>query len=190
MELLKQVILEKGDTLGTEIVKVDNFLNHQIDVELIEKMGEEFYKLFSSERVTKVLTVEASGIAIAYPVAKLFKVPLLFAKKGKPKNIGNDVYSADVYSFTKDTTYGVFVSKKYLGPEDSILIIDDFLANGQASIGLINICEQAGAKIAGIGIAIEKQWQRGSDILRKQNHRVESLAIIEKIENDRPIFAN
>lgn len=190
MELLKQVILEKGSTLGTEIIKVDNFLNHQIDIPLLEKMGEEFYELFKNEKITKVLTIESSGIAIAYPVAKKFNVPLVFAKKDKPKNIGKDVYSTDVYSFTKDTTYGVFVSKKYLNEDDSVLIIDDFLANAQASIGLIKICEQAGAKIAGIGIAIEKQWQRGSDLLRKMNYRVESLAIIKHIEDGNVVFAN
>lgn len=182
MESLEKRILKDGMLReGTDIVKVDNFLNHQVDPFLMQDMGKEFKRLFKDEGITKILTIEASGIAIASFAALEFKVPFVFAKKHKSKNQDPDVYEAQVYSYTKDTTFTVKVSKSYLNENDVVLIIDDFLANGKALEGLIDIVKQSGARVAGCGIAIEKAYQHGGDNIRKMGYRVESLAKIKEI---------
>ena len=190
MEMLKQRIREEGMVLPGDIIKVDGFLNHQIDVGLLDAIGEQFAEIFADSGATRVLTVEASGIAIGYAVAHAMQLPLLFAKKGMAKNIGANFYSADVYSYTRGSTYGIYVSQKYLHEEDRVLIVDDFLANGQACLGLVQLCRKAGADVAGIGIAIEKQWQRGSELLRNEGLPLHSLAVIKRIENGQVIFAD
>ena len=184
MKLLEDKILQDGRVLPGGILKVDNFLNHQLDTALIAELGKEFYRLFSSCNVTKILTVEASGIAIAFAAAQCFGVPVVFAKKGAHKNVGSDVYTADVFSFTKGKTYTISVSRAYLGAEDCVLVIDDFLANGAAAEGMLSILDQAGAKLAGIGIAIEKGFQPGGKQLRERGIRVESLAVIDAMTDD------
>ena len=188
MELLKQRIAEQGTVIGTDVVKVDMFLNHQIDVELLCEIGKEFRRIFSTSDITKILTIEASGIGIACIAAQYFSVPVVFAKKGANRNVGDNIYKADVYSFTKGTTTTIGVSKDYIGPEDHILIIDDFMANGKAVHGLINIINQAGATVEGIGIVIEKGFQPGGDALRSLGYRVESLAVIKSIDNGQVVF--
>ena len=182
MELLKQRILKDGRISGTDILKVDMFLNHQIDIDLLNEMGKEFYRLFQSWDITKILTVEASGIAIACIAAQYFKVPVLFAKKCESRNLDSDVYQSKVYSFTKEKDYLIRVSKKYLLPSYRILIIDDFLANGRAALGLIDICEQAGAVPCGVGIAIEKGYQRGRKLIEEKGVKVEALAVIDSMD--------
>ncbi len=184
MKLLEEKIMTDGTVLPGNILKVDNFLNHQIDVAFLNKIGEEFYNIFSSENVTKILTVEASGIAIACAAAQHFNVPVVFAKKGQHKNIGTDCFTAEVFSFTKGTSYTVTVSKKYLNENDNILILDDFLANGQAALGLIKIIEDAKAKVAGVGIVIEKGFQQGGSLIREKGVRLESLAIVDSMTDD------
>ena len=156
MNSLQKRILRDGKVLDGDILKVDSFLNHQIDVNLLEDMGRDFYELFKDCNINKILTVEASGIAIACFAAQRFNVPVVFAKKGYHKNVGNDVYTAEVFSFTKGTSYTVSVSKAYLNKGDRVLVIDDFLANGQAVLGLKKIIADAGAELCGCGIAIEK----------------------------------
>lgn len=188
MELLKQRILEQGKAIGTDIVKVDMFLNHQIDVDLLCEIGKEFRRIFSSENITKIVTIEASGIGIACVAAQYFSVPVVFAKKGANRNVGDNIYKADVYSFTKGVTTTIGISKDYISPDDRILIIDDFMANGKAVHGLINIINQAGASVEGIGIVIEKGFQPGGDALRSLGYRVESLAIIKAIDDGKVIF--
>lgn len=183
MEELKEKIKREGYGIGDDIVKVDSFLNHQIDVEFMDKIGEEFYKRFQNKKVDKILTIEASGIAIGMCVAKYFKVPLVFAKKNESKNLDKDTYNTEVFSFTKNKNYAVKVSKKYINENENILIVDDFLANGKAALGLIDIVEQANAKVAGVGIVIEKACQPGGAELREKGIHLESLAIIKKIEN-------
>ncbi len=180
MDLLKQRILEEGRTAGEEIIKVDSFLNHQIDANLMLEMGREFRRLFDSKKITKLLTIEASGIAIATVAALEFGVPVVFAKKTQSRNLDKEVYSSKVYSFTKKTTYDVMVSKRYLSSDDHVLILDDFLANGRAVLGLLDICRQSGATVEGAGIVIEKGFQEGSKILREQGVRVESLAVVDR----------
>ena len=182
MKLLEEKILSCGTVLPGNILKVDSFLNHQLDVSLLSELGKEFYRLFSDCNVTRILTVEASGIPIACFAAQHFNVPVVFAKKGYHKNIGNDVYTAEVFSFTKGTSYTIFVSKKYINPGDNILVIDDFLANGQAVLGLKKIIEDAGANLAGVGIAIEKGFQNGARRVMEKGVRVESLAIVESMD--------
>lgn len=184
MKLLEDKILSCGSVLPGNILKVDSFLNHQLDTNLIDELGKEFYRLFSDSNITRILTVEASGIAIAYAAAQHFKVPVVFAKKGHHKNIGTDCYTAEVFSFTKGKTYEIAVSRKFLEPGDNILIVDDFMANGQAALGLAKIVEDAGANLAGIGIAIEKGFQNGGKELRKRGIRVESLAIVDSMTDD------
>lgn len=184
MKLLEEKILTNGTVLPGNILKVDSFLNHQIDVSLLSELGKEFYRLFSSYNITKILTVEASGIPIACFAAQHFDVPVVFAKKGHHKNIGNDVYTAEVFSFTKGTSYTIFVSRKYLSSDDNILIIDDFLANGQAALGLKKIVEDAGATLKGVGIAIEKGFQDGGKKLRETGVPVKSLAIVDSMTDD------
>ena len=190
MKLLEDKILSSGTVLPGNILKVDSFLNHQLDVKLLNELGKEFYRLFSDYNVTKILTVEASGIAIACFAAQYFDVPVVFAKKGHHKNIGTDVYTAEVFSFTKGTSYTVFVSRKYLSEDDTVLIIDDFLANGQAALGLKSIVESSGAKLAGVGIAIEKGFQDGGKKLRESGVRLKSLAIVDSMTDDSISFRN
>ncbi|MBQ6394770.1 MAG: xanthine phosphoribosyltransferase [Atopobiaceae bacterium] len=182
MELLEQRILRDGVVKEGGVLKVDGFLNHRIDVELLSEMGKEFKRIFSDTEPTKVLTVEASGIAIAYPVALEFGVPLVFAKKAQTINIDGDMYTTRVQSFTHKRVYDVVMSKRYLGADDRVIIIDDFLANGCALEGLIDICNQAGAKIEGIGIAIEKGFQVGGQLIREKGYRLESLAIVDSMD--------
>ena len=188
MELLKNMILEKGKAIGSDVVKVDMFLNHQIDVDLLCEIGKEFRRIFPSQKINKILTIEASGIGIACIAAQYFSVPVVFAKKGANKNVGDNIYKADVYSFTKGVTTTIGISKDYLNENDHILIIDDFMANGKAVHGLINIINQAGATVEGIGIVIEKGFQPGGDALRSLGYRVESLAVIKSIDDGKVIF--
>ena len=188
MELLKERIREQGKAIGTDIIKVDMFLNHQIDVDLLNEIGKEFKRLFENANINKILTIEASGIGIACIAAQYFSVPVVFAKKGANRNVGDNIYKADVYSFTKGTTTTIGVSKDYITEDDHILIIDDFMANGKAVHGLINIINQAGATVEGIGIVIEKGFQPGGDALRSLGYRVESLAVIKSIDNGEVVF--
>ena len=176
MKLLEDRILKDGKVLAGSILKVDSFLNHQIDIELIDALGAEWKRLYTNEKITKILTIEASGIGIACIAARHFGVPVVFAKKSRSNNIDNDVYSFPVVSYTHGNTYDVIVHKKYISADDRILIIDDFLANGSALRALINITETAGATVVGAGIAIEKVSQRGGAQLRDLGYRIESLA--------------
>ena len=184
MELLKQRIRTDGTVKGTDVLKVDSFLNHQMDVELFAEIGREFLRRFDGCGVNKILTIEASGIGIACVTAQFFHCPVIFAKKSQTKNIDGAVYSTQVESFTHGRVYDVIVSKKFLGPEDKVLIIDDFLANGAALEGLIDLVHQAGARLAGAGIVIEKAFQPGGDRLRAQGVRVESLARIKSMSEE------
>lgn len=188
MELLQQRILSDGKVLPGGILKVDGFLNHQIDPALLYEMALELKRLYAGEEVTKVLTIEASGIAIAAMTGYVFGCPLVFAKKSKSKNISNDLYSVEVESFTHGNTNTVVVSKEYLKKEDRVLIIDDFLATGAALVGLKKLVELSGATLVGAGIAIEKVFQGGGDLLRSQGMRIESLARIASMENGKLIF--
>ena len=184
MELLEERIRKDGEVLPGNILKVSNFLNHQIDVNLLDKLGAEFHRLYKDKEVTKILTIESSGIAIAYPVAREFNVPLVFAKKNKSSNVSGDVYSTNVFSYTHNQNYTVVVSKSLLNKDDKVLLVDDFLANGKALNGLIEIVESAGAKVQGICIAIEKGFQEGGKELRGKGYDVQSLAIVEKMTDD------
>ena len=176
MELLKERIRTDGKIRGTEVLKVDSFLNHQMDVELFDAIGAEFKRRFADCEVNKILTIEASGIGIACLAARHFHCPVVFAKKSQSRNISNDVYTAKVESFTHGKVYDVVVSKEYLNPGDKILLIDDFLANGEALRGLAKLVADSGAELVGAGIVIEKAFQPGGDNLRAQGMRVESLA--------------
>ncbi len=178
MKLLEERICKDGRILPGDVLKVDSFLNHQIDVALLSECGAEWHRLFKDEGITRILTIEASGIGIACIAAQHFGVPVVFAKKTKSLNLSHNCYSTKVYSYTKGVTYDVMVSKKYIKEGDKVLIIDDFLANGSALRGLIDIAEQAGATVAGIGIAIEKAYQGGGDEIRAAGYRIESLAKI------------
>lgn len=189
MELLKQRILKDGQVLGNDILKVDSFLNHQMDVQLFNEMGKEFFRLFAHKKVTKILTIESSGIGIACIAAQYFNVPVVFAKKTEAKNLDSHTYLAEVFSFTKGKTYSVRVSQKYINPNDIVLIIDDFLANGKAALGLADIVGQAGAQVAGIGIAIEKGFQDGGKLLREKGLEVQSLAIVQSMQNGKISFS-
>ena len=182
MNFLEERILKDGVVKEGNVLKVDSFLNHQMDVNLMDEIGREFHRRFADTPITKILTIEASGIAIAYAAARCFGVPFVFAKKSKSLNIDNEMYTAEVESFTHKNKNQVIVSKKFLNPNDNILIIDDFLANGCALQGLISITEQAGAKVAGIGIVIEKGFQSGGEIIRNLGYRLESLAIVESMD--------
>lgn len=188
MQLLKNKIIEEGKAIGTDVVKVDMFLNHQIDVDLLNEIGKELRRRFPSDKITKILTIEASGIGIACIAAQYFGVPVVFAKKGANRNVGDNIYKADVYSFTKGTTTTIGVSKDYISADDHILVIDDFMANGKAVHGLLNVINQAGASVEGIGIVIEKGFQPGGDSLRSLGYTVESLAIIKSIDDGKIIF--
>lgn len=188
MELLKNRIKKDGKTRGDSIVKVDSFLNHQLDPNLLNEIGKEFYERFKDEGISKVVTIEASGIAIASLTALHFNVPAVFAKKVESKNLDAETYEADVYSFTKGRDYKIRISKKYIGKDDKILIVDDFMAMGKASLGLMDIVSQAGAELKGIGIVIEKGFQEGGQVIRKKGVKVESLAIIDSIDENNIIF--
>ncbi len=168
---------------GEDVLKVDSFLNHQMDVALFAEMGKEWARLFAQDNVTKILTIEASGIGIACVVAQQFGVPVLFAKKNKTKNIAGEVYTAQVESFTHGRVYDIIVSKKFLGPGDRVLLIDDFLANGAALQGLIKLVRDSGATLVGAGIAVEKAFQPGGELIRSMGVRVESLARIKSMSS-------
>lgn len=188
MKKLEEKILNEGRILPGEILKVDNFINHMIDTELFEEMGREFHDTFRDLGVTKILTLEVSGIALAYAAAVHFRVPVLFAKKIQSLTLGNDVYTSHVYSYTKQKKNDIVVDRKYLLPEDRVLIIDDFLANGEALKGLIDLCDQAGSTVVGIGIGIEKAFQPGGKKFRDLGYRIHSLARIERFADDSVIF--
>ena len=188
MQLLKDRILKDGIVKPGNILKVDSFLNHQMDIDLINEIGKEFKRRFADCPITKILTIEASGIGIACIVAQYFDVPVVFAKKAQSINIDGDVYSTKIQSFTHQRVYDVIVSKKYLNPEDHILIIDDFLANGCALEGLIDLVQSAGATVEGIGIAIEKGFQQGGKLIRDRGIRLESLAIVDSMEGGELVF--
>ncbi len=183
MNFLEERILKDGKLYPGNILKVDSFLNHQMDIAVIDEIGKEFHRRFGNVPITKVLTVESSGIAIAYAVAREYGVPLVFAKKTKTINISGEVYTADVESFTHKTKNTIIVSKRFIDHTDRILIIDDFLANGCALQGLISIVENAGAEIEGLGVAIEKGFQIGGRILRNLGYRLESIAIVDGLDD-------
>lgn len=182
MNFLEERIKKDGIVKEGNILKVDSFLNHQMDIELFDEMGMEFAKRFSGKPINKILTIEASGIGIACIVAKHFDVPVVFAKKSQSVNLDGEMYMTDVESFTHKNTNHVIVSKKFLGSSDHVLIIDDFLANGCALQGLISICNEAGATVEGIGIAIEKGFQPGGEKIRSMGYQLESLAIVESMD--------
>ena len=182
MNFLEERIAKDGIVKEGNVLKVDSFLNHQMDIELIDQMGAEFKRRFAGKPINKILTIEASGIGIACIVARHFNVPVVFAKKAKSINLDGDMYTAEVESFTHGNKNTVIVSKKYLNPEDRILVIDDFLANGCALQGLISIIQQSGASIEGIGIAIEKGFQSGGKIIRNLGYQLESLAIVDGMD--------
>ncbi|CEA03528.1 Xanthine phosphoribosyltransferase [Jeotgalicoccus saudimassiliensis] len=181
MDLLKNKILSEGIALSDNVLKVDKFLNHQIDPELMVEIGKEFYERFKDDKITKVLTLESSGIAPAVMTALNFNVPAVFARKRKSLTFTNDLLSAQVFSYTKQETNMISVSNQFIKPGDNILIIDDFLANGEAAAALISIVEQADARVAGLGIVIEKSFQSGASILKSKNYRVESLARVQSL---------
>lgn len=182
MKLLEERIRRDGTVKAGNVLKVDSFLNHQMDIDLFNEMGKEWARLFADRPVTKILTVEASGIGIACVAAQHFHVPVVFAKKTQSLNIDGEVYTTKIESFTHKRVYDVIVSKKFLSPEDQVLIIDDFLANGCALEGLIEIVQKAGATVEGIGIAVEKGFQKGGDLIRSKGVRLESLAIVESMD--------
>ncbi len=189
MKLLEEKILKEGKILREGVLKVDMFLNHQIDVELLNEIGKEFRRIFADCNINKILTIEASGIGIACIAAQYFNVPVVFAKKGINRNIGDNIYMADVHSYTKNSTTPICVSKDFLNENDRVLVIDDFMANGKAAFGLINIINQAGATLEGVGIVIEKGFQPGGDSLRALGYRVESLAVIKSITDNEIVLA-
>ncbi len=188
MELLKERILRDGTVRPGNILKVDSFLNHQMDIDLLNEIGKEFCRLFGQENITRILTIEASGIGIACIAAQYFHVPVVFAKKSQSANLDGNLYSTKVTSYTHGRTYDVIVSKKYLRPGDRILIIDDFLANGCAVEGLLDLIDQAGASCAGVGIVIEKGFQKGGQKLRERGVNLQSLAIIDSMTDDSLTF--
>lgn len=189
VKLLEDRIKKDGQVIGTDVLKVDNFLNHQVDPDLMADLGHEFYRRFSNEPITKILTVESSGIAPAIATAMEFHKPLVFARKHKSLTLKDHLYTATVYSFTKKTSNEIAISRKFLSADDNVLIIDDFLANGQAVEGLMDIIAQAGATLSGVGIVIEKTFQKGRKLLDEKHVRVESLARINAFENGQVIFA-
>lgn len=184
MELLKERIRKDGKVRGGNVLKVDAFLNHQMDIDLFEEIGKEFKRRFAGEEITKILTIEASGIGIACVAARYFHVPVVFAKKNQTKNIAGEVYTSQVESFTHGRIYDIIVSKDFLHPEDKVLIIDDFLANGAALQGLIKLVQDAGATLVGAGIVIEKGFQPGGQMIRDSGVRVESLAIVDSMSEE------
>lgn len=185
MKLLEQRILQDGQIREGSILKVDRFLNHQLDITLLQEIGKEFARIYQDAGVNKILTIEASGIAIACMAAQYFgNIPVVFAKKAKSKNLDGDLYTSVVHSYTYGKDFQVTLSKKFLGCQDKVLIVDDFLASGKAMKGLLDICDQAKCQVAGIGICIEKGFQRGGDELRAQGYKVASLAIVDHFNED------
>lgn len=182
MKLLEERIQKDGVVKAGGVLKVDSFLNHQMDVELFDAMAEEWKRLFANRPINKILTIEASGIGIACIAARHFHVPVVFAKKAKSINIDGEVYATQIHSFTHGREYEVIVSRKYIGPEDHVLILDDFLANGCALEGLMSLVKDAGAVVEGVGIAIEKGFQRGGDRIRATGVQVESLEIVDSMD--------
>ena len=181
MKLLEDRIRKDGIIREGNVLKVDSFINHQMDIKLFEEMAKEWKKLFADKKINKILTIEASGIGIAAIVAREFDVPVVFAKKSKSINLDDNNFSTKIQSFTHSKIYDVIVSKKFLSPEDHVLLIDDFLANGCALLGLTDLVESAGATVEGIGIAIEKGFQQGGKIIREKGYQLESLAIVESM---------
>ena len=190
MQLLKDRIRKDGKIKAGNVLKVDSFLNHQMDIDLINEIGKEFRRRFPSDKITKILTIEASGIGIACIVAQYFGVPVVFAKKTQSINIDGEVYQTKVESFTHKRTYDVILSKKFLNEDDHVLIIDDFLANGCAMLGLIDLVKGSGATIEGAGVVIEKGMQNGGDLIRSQGVHLESLAIIDSMTDTSLTFRN
>ena len=182
MQLLKERILKDGIVKPGNILKVDSFLNHQMDVKLFQEIGKEFKRRFEGEEITKILTIEASGIGIACVAAEVFDVPVVFAKKTQTKNIAGDVYTTKVESFTHGRVYDIIVSREFLGKGDKVLLIDDFLANGKALEGLAELVKKSGAELVGAGVVIEKGFQVGGDIIRSKGIHLESLAIVESMD--------
>lgn len=189
MKLLKDKIRNEGTVLSENVLKVDTFLNHQIDPPLMQAIGEEFAERFRDAGITKVLSIESSGIAPAVMAGLVLGVPVIFARKQKSLTLIDHLYTASVYSYTKNETNDISVSKDFVTSEDTVLLIDDFLANGQAALGLIDIARQAGAKLAGVGIVIEKGFQQGGSIIRDKGIRVESLAIVSSLANGKVEFS-
>ncbi|HAH62639.1 MAG TPA: xanthine phosphoribosyltransferase [Treponema sp.] len=188
MELLEERIRKDGKVLPGNILKVSSFINHQIDVGLLDELGEEFARRYADRTVTKILTIESSGIAVACATARWFdNCPVVFAKKSSSSNISDDCYRTSVYSYTHSKNYNVIVAKQYLAETDKVLLIDDFLANGSALSGLVDLVGQSGAELAGAGIVIEKGFQEGGEILRKKGYRIESLAIIDSMSAEHGI---
>lgn len=184
MKLLEERIVKDGQVRPGNIIKVDSFLNHQLDVNLLDEIGKEFYRIYKDDGINKILTIEASGIAIACMTARYFDVPVVFAKKAKSKNLDGEVFTSTVHSFTYGKDYDITLAKKFLGPEDRVLILDDFMAVGKAMHGLLDVCEQAGATVCGIGITIEKGFQSGGDSLRAAGYKLTSLAIVEGVDEE------
>lgn len=190
MDCLKKKILSEGLVLSETVLKVDSFLNHQLDPSLMMEIGKEFAKRFHHQKISKVLTIETSGIAPAFATALVLNVPLVFARKQKTVTMDTDCYTAEVHSFTKNTTHTITISKKFLSADDHILLIDDFLANGEAAMGLIQLVEQAGATVVGIGIVIEKSFQPGARKIKEKGYPVESLVQIASLQNGTVQFLN
>lgn len=188
MELLKQKIMKEGIVLSGQVLKVDSFLNHQMDPQLMMELGREFARRFENEGVTRILTIESSGIAPAIMTALVMEVPMIFARKQKSLTLRDDVYVQEVFSFTKQEKNEITIAKKFIQPGDRVLILDDFLAHGEAAFGLARIAEQAGATVAGIGIVIEKSFQQGAGKLTAAGYRVESLARIASLDNNEVRF--
>ncbi|MGL5437523.1 MAG: xanthine phosphoribosyltransferase [Lachnospiraceae bacterium] len=184
MQLLKDRIRKDGKIKAGNVLKVDSFLNHQMDIELFQEIGKEFKRRFADVPINKILTIEASGIGIACVVAQSFGVPVVFAKKTKTKNIAGDVYTSTVESFTHGRVYDIIVASEFLGEDDKVLLIDDFLANGKALEGLARLVNDSGAALAGAGVVIEKGFQVGGDVIRSQGIRLESLAIVESMDEE------
>ena len=188
MELLKKRIREEGKILPGNIVKVDGFLNHRVDTELMEQIAEEFKKRFDTSKVTLVLTAEASGIALATICARAMGVPMVFAKKAKSDNIEGGLYQSDIFSYTYKKKVTLLVYKDWIGADDKVLIVDDFMANGEAMRGLCDIVKEAGAELVGIGIAVEKGFQHGGDRIREAGINIQSLAIIDSADENGFVF--
>lgn len=188
MELLKKRIMEEGKILPGNIVKVDGFLNHRVDTELMEQIAEEFKKRFDTSKITLVLTAEASGIALATICARVLGVPMVFAKKAKSDNIEGGLYQSDIFSYTYKKKVTLLVSKDWISADDKVLIVDDFMANGEAMRGLCDIVKEAGAELVGIGIAVEKGFQHGGDRLREAGINIQSLAIIDSADENGFVF--
>ena len=189
MKLLHDKIMQEGKVLSSTVLKVDSFLNHQIDPQLMKEIGHEFANRFSDQVITKVLTIESSGIAPSVMLGLEIGAPVVFARKRKSLTLSDNLYSSKVHSFTKNETNEISVSHSFIGPDDNVLIVDDFLANGEAVKGLLDIAAQAGANVVGVGIVIEKGFQDGGKLLREQGIHVESLAIVESLEDGKVTFA-